>query len=197
MSKIAPSILVVAVIVSLAVGGIAGFFLGIVSTKAGKAFIRDMVEDERNAEVSQPAKLVRDRFELQYPSNWEIDTEDEDHDPDHMFSIDSPGSAFVMIVIGDVASDPEDNLQTHLRQFEKLMSNSATSRFDRYGGLTGKGATLKGRIMGIRTTVRLFACQQDDLTILITQQCPDEDFKQTQGGFSLIEKSFVLKNSAR
>ena len=192
MNKVAPGTLVVAMSISLVVGGVAGFFLGIASTKAGKTFIRSIVEGEKNAEVSQPKKLVREHFELQYPSNWNIDVNDEDYDPDHMFSIESPGNAFVMFVIGNMETEPEDNLQIQTRQFEKLMSSPTIDRFERYGHLAGKGATLKGRIIGIRTTVKLFAFHQKGLTIMITQQCPDEDLTREQDGLALIENSFRI-----
>ena len=115
MKRITPGVLVAAVILSLVIGGIAGFVLGIASTRAGKAFIRGMVEAEKNAEVTHPQKLVREKFELEYPSNWKIDAEDKDYDPDHMFSIDSPGNAFVMFVIGSGDTDPRRQSPVHDR----------------------------------------------------------------------------------
>jgi hypothetical protein len=51
---------------------------------------------------------------------------------------------------------------------------------------------LKGKIMGIRMTTKLFAFSQNDLTVMITQQCPDEDLKHVQNGLTLIENSFSL-----
>lgn len=64
MNKGTPNILVIAVIISLVVGGIAGFFLGIGSTKAGKAFIHEIFEEKKTAEVSRPNKLVREQYEV-------------------------------------------------------------------------------------------------------------------------------------
>jgi hypothetical protein len=187
--------LVVAVVVSLALGGVAGFFLGVASTKAGKAFMRGMVQEEEKSAVSDPQKLIRKQFELQYPSNWHIDVEDKDYDPDHMFSIDSPGHAFVMFVIGAGESEPEDSLKIQLRQFDKIMTGLAVENFERYGRHAGKGATLKGKILGTRTTVKLFALSQDGLTVMITQQCPEEDLNQVQAGLDLIESSFLLRTN--
>ena len=187
--------MVTAVVVSLTVGVVAGFFLGVASTKAGRAFLDDLFEEEQKADISRPTTLIRDRFQLQYPTNWRIDVDDEDYDPDQMFSIDSPGSAFVMFVIGTVETEPEDNLQMQIRQFKKLMSSPAIDRFERYGRLTGKGATLKGKVMGIRTTTRLFAFSQDELTVMITQQCPDDDLNRAQDGLTLIESSFMFRTN--
>jgi hypothetical protein len=186
-------VVAIAVVVSLFVGGVAGFFLGIASTKAGKAFLADIVQDEQKADVSSPKKIVRERFQLQYPANWKIDVDDEDYDPDQMFSIDSPGSAFVMFIIGTAELDPEEHLQIQIRHHEKLMGRMSIDRFEKYGRFRGKGATLKGRIMGSRTTVKLFAFQQGGLSLMIAQQCPDEDLKRVQDGLNLIETSFALK----
>ena len=189
--------LVIAVIVSLVVGGIAGFFLGVASTTAGKAFLADVFEDEQKADVSRPKTLVRERFRLQYPSNWKIDVDDKDYDPDGMFSIDSPGSACVMFVIDAGKSEPEHNLQILMRPFEKLMGSPVIGKSEQYGHFTGEGATLKGKIMGIRMSVTLFSLHQDGLTVMITQQCPDEDLKRVQAGLSLIESSFSLTATER
>jgi hypothetical protein len=187
--------IVVAVVVSLALGGVAGFFLGVASTKAGKAFMRGMVQEEEKSAVSDPRKLIRKQFELQYPSNWHVDVDDKDYDPDHMFSIDSPGHAFVMFVIGAGETEPEDSLKIQLKQFDKIMSGLSVEHFERYGRHGGRGATLKGRIMGSRTTVKLFALSQDGLTVMITQQCPEEDLNQVQDGLDLIESSFLLRTN--
>ena len=118
--------------------------------------------------------------------------DDEDYDPDAMFSIDSPGSALVMFIIGAGETKPEDTLQSQIRPFEKLISRPAISRFEKYGRYTGNGAILKGRVMGIKTTVRLFCFHQNGLTVMITEQCPDEDLKPVQAGLRLIEGSFSL-----
>lgn len=111
-----------------------------------------------------------------------------------MFSIDSPGNAFAMFNIGSIEINPEENLQIYIQKFEKLMSDPVIVRFERYGRFSGKGVILKGKIMGIRTTTKLFTFNQKDVTVMITQQCPDEDLKDVQAGLNLIENSFSLIN---
>jgi len=192
MKRVAPLTLVIAVLGALLVGGAGGFFLGLVSTRAGKSFVQSLVQDEQNADVSHPTSLAREKFQLQYPANWHIKTEDYKYDPDHMFSIESPGSAFVMFVLGPGDTDPEHNLQLFIRQFEKLMGSPAIDRFETYGRLPGKGATLHGKLLGNRTTVKLFAAHENGMTILITQQSSDEDLPRVQEGMRLIETSFTL-----
>jgi hypothetical protein len=75
------------------------------------------------------------------------------------------------------------------------MTGLAVENFERYGRHAGKGATLKGKILGTRTTVKLFALSQDGLTVMITQQCPEEDLNQVQAGLDLIESSFLLRTN--
>jgi hypothetical protein len=195
MNKVSPKMLVVAVVVSLAIGGVAGFVLGVAATKAGRSFVRGMFQGEAKPAVSDPKKLIRKQFELQYPSNWHVDVDDKDYDADHMFSIDSPGNAFVMFAIGAGEMAPEDNLKIQLEQFEKIMSSLSVEKFEKYGRYQGKGATLKGKILGTRTTVKLFALKHDGLTVLLTQQCPEEDLSSVQAGLDLIENSFLLRTN--
>jgi hypothetical protein len=98
-----------------------------------------------------------------------------------------------MFVLGDMESDPGTMLAMQREQHAKLMGDPAVEPFSTYAGLTGKGAVLKGRILGIRTTVRIFACHRDGTTAIITEHCPDVDLKHVRAGFALVEKSFTLK----
>jgi hypothetical protein len=193
VKRFSSRLLAFAVIASLLVGGVTGFFLGIGSTKIGKQFLEDMVEDEQQADVSNPSKVQREKFEIQYPSNWKVDTEDEDYDADTMFSIDSPGSTFVMFVIMPGLVDPDEMVQIQIEQFRKLVSTMSVTKLERYGSHTGKGAKLTGKTLGISTTTRVFSFKQDNMTIMITEQCPDDDRPLAQAGLKLIEKSFKLK----
>jgi hypothetical protein len=183
--------LILVVIASLVVGGVIGFILGVASTKAGKAFLEELLEEEQNADVAHPHVVIRDRFQLQYPTNWKIDVNEEDYDPDQNFSIDSPGSAFVMFAIGTEELEAEESLRIYLRQYEKLGS-VAIERFERFGRYTGKGAIVKDKSMGVRSTIKLFAFNQKGSSFMITQHWPDEDLKKVQAGLNLIENSFSL-----
>jgi hypothetical protein len=193
MKRVPVGILIAAIAMSLLAGGIAGFFLGVASTNAGAAFLTDLVEQEQQAETGRPKKMVRERFELRYPRNWKIDVDDEDYDPDTMFSIDSPGAAYVMFVLGDMETNPEDSLQEYIHSFSKLMDKPAVQPFETYGQIHGKGAILQGKLMGIKVIVKVFACYSQGVTANIVQQYPAEDLKYVENGLSLIEKSFILK----
>jgi len=186
-----------AVLFALLVGGVAGFLLGIASTRFGKSLIEDIVESEESADTAHPKWLARDGFRLKHPGNWAVDTQDEDYDPDHCFSIESPGSAFVMFILGDGDLDPKETLDARIEPFRKLMSSPSIEEFERYGSLRGAGAILRGRILGSPTTVRLFGYCRDGLHIQITENCPDEDRRDVEAGLWLIEKSFSIEGSGK
>ncbi len=181
-----------AIAVSLIVGLIAGFFMGVASTKAGRAFLRDVAEREQTADISHPKELVREAFRLQYPSNWRINVDDEDYDPDTLFSIESPGSTFVSFEIGKVGIEPEHYVQDLIRSYQKRMSKPVVSRFERYGRFTGKGAMLKGRIMGVKMNARVFSFRENGLTVMISESYADNDLQDARAGLGLIEMSFSL-----
>ncbi len=193
MKRVPIGLLVAAIAISLLAGGIAGFFFGVASTKAGANFLKHLVERERQAETGNPQKLAREEFELLYPANWKINVDDKDYDPDRMFTIDSPGSAFVMFVLGKMETNPDDSLQAQIDSFSRLMGTPQVQRFESYGKLHGKGATLRGKLMGIKVTVKAFACSSQGMTAVVVQQYPDEDLRYVQGGLLLIEESFTLQ----
>lgn len=193
MKKVSAGILAVAVAISLIVGGIGGFFLGIASTKLGKEFLEGLSKQEQMAAVEEPQKLVRERFELLYPANWSVNTDDEDYDADYMFSIASPGATFVLFMMGDVETDPQENIQNQITAYTKFLGNPTTARFCSYGKLTGEGVQLNGRVMGVKLTVKAFSFSKSGFTAIIVQQYPDDDLKYVEDGLALIERSFSLR----
>jgi len=194
MKKVSLVVLIAAVISALVAGAVAGFFAGVASTRAGEDLLQGLVEHEEDAEILNPQTIIRERFTLSYPSNWKVDVNDVDYDPDHNFSIESPGSTFVAFLFGAVETSPEDNIQGQIHTFSRIMDNPVITRFTKYGSLTGKGAILKGDILGMPHTARFFSSWQDGLTVVIVQQCPDKDMKRAGKGLSLIEGSFSLEN---
>lgn len=196
MRKLPWGILAAVALASLIIGGIAGFLLGIASTKVGSDFLESIVSGEEHADLAQPNVITRERFRLEYPSNWSVDVNDDDYDPDQNFTIESPGSAMVMFIIGTIETDPEENIQAQIAAFRKAMGSPAITRFDQYGNYQGKGAILRGTIMGSRTTVKVFSFCADGLTAIIAEHTPDEDMKYVKSGLALIEKSFSLQATA-
>ena len=197
IKKSNPGVLIAVIVVSLiagvAVGFLGGFFVGVASTKAGREFLEDMVQIEEMANVKSPKKLVREKFELQYPANWSVGVDEDDYDPDHMFSINSPSATWIQFGLDDLETDLEDNIQVYVTAFTKLMASPRITRFSRYGRHTGKGAQLNGNILGSKTTIKAFSYSEGGVTATIVQQYSDEDLKYVKSGLDLIERSFSIR----
>lgn len=179
-------------VLALGVGLVAGFIGGVLATQTGRAIFTSLLESERPAQVARPRVLAREQFQLQYPANWKLKREDKDFDPDHAFNIESPGSAFIMFHIGKAAIDPEATLRDQIAAFSKLMDRPASTRFTQWGGFTGQGVVLRGRVLGIATTIKPFVFNQDGVSVIVVQHYPDEDQQAVLPGLKLVERSFTV-----
>jgi hypothetical protein len=188
--------IVVAVLAFLG-GNLSGFFLGVLATKEAKAFLTDALADEQPADVAKPHHLVRNGFRLDYPGNWRIDSDDEDYDPDSFFSIDSPGSSYASFHIWEGASDPNHNVEILVDKFNKILSSSQSMPLKRWGRFQGEGVHLKGRLMGLKSSVKIFSCSTLGKSFTIINQCCDSDLLKAEPGFKLIERTFELKEPVR
>jgi hypothetical protein len=180
-------------LLALGVGLVVGFLGGVLATKAGRAFFAGIFESERPAQISNPQKLTREKFQLHYPANWRLNREDEDFDPDQAFNIESPGSAFIMFHIGTAELKPEAALQQQIAAFSKLMDRPAQTRFTQWGQFTGEGVVLRGRVLGIATTIKPFVFNQGGQTVIVVQHYPDEDQASVLPGLQLVERTFALR----
>ncbi len=180
-------------LLALGVGLVVGFAGGVLVTKAGRTFLAGLVESERPAQVARPQTLAREQFQLQYPGNWKLDREDEDFDPDHAFNIESPGSAFIMFHIGKATLEPDAALEQQVAAFSKLMDRPAQAHFSRWGGFTGQGVVLRGRVLGIPTTIKPFVFSRDGQSVIVVQYYPDEDQAAVLPGLQLVERTFALR----
>ncbi|MEK7269607.1 MAG: hypothetical protein AAB215_01545 [Planctomycetota bacterium] len=177
----------------LIAAGLAKFLPRNAAKEAERKALEFVGAEGQKADTAHPRTLERKGFRLEYPSNWKIDEKDEDYDPDRMFSIESPGSAFVMIAMVPVKVDPEEHMKGQIDSFANLMgAKPSVARFETYGRYKGKGASLKGKVLGVPVTVKAFACFAEGATALVVQQVPDEDIGLEKDGLDLIEKSFVL-----
>ena len=175
---------------SLALAALCGLVVGC----AG--WLEDLAETEEPADVGAPKPIVRERFRLQYPGNWRIDEADEDYDPDHLFSIDSPGSCHVTVIVFDAAIGAKTVVAAQVEAFvPRVLKNPVQTPFVRWGAYEGEGVTLAGRILGVLPgSIRIFAheSEREDLTLTILEFCYDEDLPLVRPGFALVERSFEL-----
>ncbi len=160
-----------------------------------------MVHAEQEADLRAPKPLVRERFQLQYPRNWSIDEADADYDPDHLFSIDSPGSCHVSVIVFDAVLEPKGSVEAQVAAVvPRIVRNPVETPFTRWGAHEGEGMTLAGRILGIfEGTIRIFAhaSEPENLTFTIVEFCFAEDLPLVRPGFELIERTFELRRPLR
>jgi hypothetical protein len=159
-------------------------------------FFESLAQTEEEADVRAPKPLVRERFRLEYPGNWTIDLEDEDYDPDHLFSIESPGSCAITFIVFDAAISARDSMEAQVEAFvPRFVKNAVQTPFARWGAYDGEGMKLAGKILGVQKgSIRIFAHEsaREDLTLTLVELCFDEDLPLVQPGFELIEGSFEL-----
>ena len=181
-------------VIAFALGGAVGFFAGVLSVESARGFIADLFESEEQAQVAAPKRIQRQHFSLEYPGNWAIDVKDSDYDPDHHFSIDSPGDSTIMFLIAVGDLDPGDALEQHVAaQLKSTIKGAKRTPFDRYGSFHGQGAHLKGKVLGmVPGALRIFCFRSGDRTFQITELVYDEDRAMVDPGLSMIEKSLRL-----
>jgi hypothetical protein len=178
----------------LFIGLVVGFCGGLGATKAGSAFLEDMVTEETAADVAHPKTYAREGFSFKYPGNWKVDAEPPDNDPDHDVDIESPGSCMTMLFVLDTALDPAVMVQTQIDAFvSKLISSPSRTPFTTWGKYTGQGVLLKGKLLAINPGfVRVFAHATEKRSFIAVEQCYDEDMANVKPGLDLVESSFTL-----
>lgn len=145
--------------------------------------------------AQEHATIKRDKFSLKYPSAWKIDTEDEDYDPDALFSIDSPdGENMVMFVLFDASMDAEELVKTQMDAFTaEMLKKPEVTSFESWGKYKGKGKLLKGKLMGVYNGfVRIFVFADDSKTLMVVEQCGDKDYVSLKKDYDLIASSFTF-----
>ena len=160
-------------------------WMGVFAAVLGSAAVAGPGDEETRS-------LKRARFELRFPTDWAIDTEDPDFDPDHLFSIDSPENAFVMFFMGSVKTDPSDNVREQVKAFSRNMDKTAVSDFDSYGKYKGAGAEITGKLLGYKVTVKAFSCYVEGMTVIVVQQIPEDEGLSAAHGIAMIEKTFTI-----
>jgi hypothetical protein len=160
-------------------------------------YAEGLAETEEKADVRSTRPFVRERFQFEYPGNWTIDEADEDYDPDHLFSIDSPGSCTLSVIVFDAAISAKTSLDGQVEAFvPRIVNQPVQTPFTRWGAYDGEGVALAGKILGVMPgNIRIFAheSQREALTFTIVEFCFDEDLPLVRPGFELIERTFALE----
>lgn len=143
--------------------------------------------------AQQHLTIKRDGFSLNYPADWKIDTEDEDYDPDALFSIDSPdGENMIMFILFTEPVDAENLLQAQVDAFSgELVKKPEITSFNSWGNYKGEGKLLKGKLLGVfNGFVRIFVYGDENKTMLVVEQCYDKAYDTLKKDYDLMASSF-------
>lgn len=145
--------------------------------------------------------IDREKFSLKYPASWTIDTKDEDYDPNAMFSIDAPdGGSLVMFFYIDAEMDPDMVLDEQEKAMTKaaMKKPSSVTAFSSWGNYSGKGRTLKGKLLGIfKGQINLFVCNENEATLLVLEQYYDKEAEAIAPVLNQIASSFQFKKQPK
>jgi hypothetical protein len=183
--------------VLFALGGLLGFGAGVLSTQAARDFLRAALKDEQRADVSSRKSVSRPGFHFEMPGNWQIDTRSPDYDPDHQFSLETPGQSFLMFIIADAELDATAILEKHVdAQRARALKSAERSGFLGWGAHQGQGARLSGKYLGLTPgTVRIFVFVAAGRTYTVVESTYDEDVALVEPGFRLVERTFRVRRA--
>lgn len=153
----------------------------------------ELIEGEQAADVDNPRTIDRDTFSLEYPGNWKIETDADDYDPDHAFTIESEGECMVMFEMQDGFMDPGVMSDKKVEDVSVIIFDSTKTQMDTWGDLVGKGYLIEGTVLALPGSVRVFSHATDDLSFTVIEQCWDEDIHLVEPGFDLVRSTFELK----
>ena len=186
----------IGLLVGILVGVLLGFSLGTVTTRAVRR-ASDGVQEEP-ADVANPSTLEREGFQLRFPGNWRVSSEEDDFDPDAYFSIDSPGGSYVTIELIDEPVAVDEEVRQCVADFvPEWISRPTTEPFTKWGGHEGLGLHLTGRTAyGDKGGVRIFAHSGDRGAFVVIEVYCDKGLEHVSPGFELIRKTFKLQMPA-
>jgi hypothetical protein len=143
-------------------------------------------------------KIVRSGYSLKYQADWELDTADMETDMDSYFTINSSNeNTFVSFSFFkqpiDEAAYLAQQVSYHLN---KTMKYAKVNNFDTYGQYKGKGARIRGKILGLLDgEIEIFVRSSEGISFLVVSQVFESDIEMDMSGIRLIETSFRLKSS--
>lgn len=146
-------------------------------------------------DVQEGNKIERPAYSLTYPSDWKIDSSDEDFSYDSYFTIDGVGESFISFFILSNAIDPAAAVEEQVKTFSNgVVTNPEVTTFTKWGNIDGNGKLLKGKLGGaLSGEVKIFATAKGEKTFLMVEQYFDSDIEKDKPGYDMIENSFTIK----
>jgi hypothetical protein len=145
---------------------------------------------------AQEIKTInREGFTLNYPATWAIDLEDEDYDPDRLFSFDAPdGESMIMFMLFDEGIDEDTMMKYQVEAFSEMIDDVEIKNFDTWGNYKGTGKILSGKLMGLfEGSVRVFVRNEENRTMLVVEQYFTKNYDKLKKDFLTFSSSMRLK----
>jgi hypothetical protein len=143
--------------------------------------------------IDDPDMIQRPGVRVSYPGNWFEDTEHEDYDPEHDFSLVSMAAdAVTYFMIHDEILDPEELVEDTIRYLPEGMTGMSFQPVDQWGIYEGFGRVGTLNSDGTPYRALFFAATIDDRTFQIIEFCDREVSDTLEPGFDLIRRSFRL-----
>ncbi len=173
--------------------------VGVLMTKVGRKTLQTVLSIERPADLDHPQVIDRAVFQLSYPGNWLVDTDEAHYDLDHLFTLVSPGrSQRLLVIVEAKPADPAKKVAAQVAGIRTKFSSSATQTpFARWGSYLGKGVAISGRMLGIVSgEARIFSHSDATQSFTVVEVRSDRDalISGAGGAFDLIARSFRLHN---
>ena len=165
----------------------------------GRKTLQAVLSIERPADLDHPQVIDRALFQLSCPGNWTVGREEANYNPDHLFTLLSPGQSQRLLVIVEAKpSDPAKNVAAQFAGIRKKFSSSAKQiPFTRWGHHTGKGVDVSGRMLGfVSGEARVFSHSDATRSFTIVEIRTDRDafISGAAAAFDSIAQSFRLHN---
>ncbi len=168
------------------------YAVGLVAVAAFYAIQFGLFSSEPN--VEQPELLDRPGFSLSYPANWDIDTEDEDYDPDYSFAIASlNGDAKVWFQIYEEPIDTEAHAEAAFAAYASAWQDVRPEPISRWGNHEGYGYRFEMVFKGMPCVGRMFSAGTEAASFNVLEVAAAAEHATQSPGFDLIAETFELK----
>jgi hypothetical protein len=153
------------------------------------------------ASCNSSSRIVKDlsskNYSLKYYGDWYVDSLESDFDKEHSFTINSQeADAFISFDIIDYPVKEVELLKAKIDQhLNQTITNATVTSFDTWGKYKGKGARIKGNIMGLMEgQFIIFIHSEANHSFVMMSQILDNDEQKYKANLNLIADQFQLKN---
>jgi hypothetical protein len=132
----------------------------------------------------------RGPFAFRCPAAWKVNDEGRQDKGFELVTLDLSEGAVVTLAAYDEEKDPAVLLPVLAKRFEEMMPTATKAPLSRWGRYEGAGVVLRGRVLFIRNTVRVFAFNAGGRAFAVFEQVPDGESEELAPGLKCLEGSF-------